>query len=144
MKSVLVIGYGNTIRSDDAAGIHAVELISKRHPEFECICVHQLMPELAEAISKRDMVFFVDASAISNHVEVQEIQSSTFSNQSYTHFITPASLIALSLKVYGHKPRKAFIVGIPANRFDFGEEISEETKKEINRCVEIIEDLVNS
>ncbi len=30
MNKVLVIGYGNTLRGDDAAGIHAARLIAKR------------------------------------------------------------------------------------------------------------------
>ena len=61
MSKVLVIGYGNTLRGDDAAGVKAAELISRHHPEFEYIYLHQLVPELAEQIAERDFVFFIDA-----------------------------------------------------------------------------------
>ena len=61
MSKVLVIGYGNTLRGDDAAGVHAAGLIAKRHPEIICVCLHQLVPELAEQIAECDIVFFIDA-----------------------------------------------------------------------------------
>ena len=60
---VLVIAYGNPIRSDDGVAWHAAEEIRRKLESLvEVICVHQLTPELAEEISRVSTVIFVDAA----------------------------------------------------------------------------------
>jgi hypothetical protein len=62
---VLVIGVGNDLRGDDGAGRAVVEELARlavhgMHPVWS----HQLVPELAEQISKAGMVIFVDAGLV--------------------------------------------------------------------------------
>ena len=60
----LVIGYGNTLRSDDGAGQRVAEKIGQWElPGVGALAVHQLTPELAENIAQADAVIFVDAVA---------------------------------------------------------------------------------
>jgi hydrogenase maturation protease len=141
MKKILVIGYGNTVRGDDAAGIQAAELIAKRHPEIQCVCMHQLMPEMAEQIAECDIVFFVDADANASRVTSRLIGSANETEQPRTHFISPESLLSLSRQLYQRIPHKAFIIGIPASEFEFSEELSEKTSLGIEDCVKEVEKL---
>src|SRR5215472_4005839 len=64
MPRVLIIGYGNPLRADDGVGWRMAcrlgELV--RDEPFEVLAVHQLTPELAEPISRAELVIFVDAS----------------------------------------------------------------------------------
>ncbi|MGD0036442.1 MAG: hydrogenase maturation protease [Bacteroidota bacterium] len=139
MSKVLVIGYGNTLRGDDAAGVHAAELIAKRHPEIICVRVHQLMPELAEQIAECDVVFFVDAQEDVTQVNARLIAPSVKTDQPRTHFISPESLLALSQQLYQHLPAKAYVVGIPASQFEFSEKLSTQTDQAMHECVAIVE-----
>jgi hydrogenase maturation protease len=139
MSKVLVIGYGNTLRGDDAVGVHAAELIAKRHPEIICICVHQLMPELAEQIAECDTVFFIDAQEDITETNVQLVMPNVEADQPRTHFISPQSLLALSQQLYQHLPSKAYVVGIPASQFEFSEELSTQTELAMHHCVELVE-----
>jgi hydrogenase maturation protease len=139
MNKILVIGYGNTLRGDDAVGIHAAELIAKRHPEIICICVHQLMPELAEQIAECDIVFFIDAQEDITETNVQLVAPNVEADQPRTHFISPGSLLSLSQQLYRHLPAKAYVVGIPASQFEFSEELSAQTELAMHQCVELVE-----
>ncbi len=131
MNKVLVIGYGNTLRGDDAAGVRAAELIAKRCSEIECICMHQLMPELVEKIAESETVFFLDADADASQVTQRLALPGMEGDQPRTHFISPESLLRLSQQLYQRTPFKAYIIGIPASQFEFSEELSEPTKKAV-------------
>jgi len=144
MNKTLVIGYGNTLRGDDAAGIRAAELIEKRYPEVECICMHQLMPELAEQIAEQDIAFFLDADAQVSQVTLRMALPSGEDDQPRTHFISPQSLLRLSQQLYQRTPTKAYIIGIPASQFEFSEELSEVTKKAVDESVLLVESLLHS
>ena len=62
--NTLVIGYGNTLCSDDGVGPVIAQQIARRNlPQVQSLAVHQLTPELASEISKVDVVYFVDAWA---------------------------------------------------------------------------------
>jgi hydrogenase maturation protease len=139
MSKVLVIGYGNTLRGDDAAGVKAAELISKHHPEIICVCVHQLVPELSEQIAECDTVFFIDAQQGITPSNVRLIKPGMEADQPHTHFISPESLLSLSQQLYQRTPSKAYIIGIPASQFEFSEELSAQTENAVHECVALIE-----
>lgn len=144
MNKVLVIGYGNTLRGDDAAGIRAAELIAKRRPEIECVCMHQLMPELAEQIAVSDIVIFFDADVNVTQPNVRLVAPSVVDDQPRTHFISPESLLQLCQLLYQRMPLKAYIIGIPASQFEFSEELSESTKKAVEESAILVESLLLS
>jgi hydrogenase maturation protease len=144
MNKVLVIGYGNTLRGDDAAGIRAAELIAKRRPEIECVCMHQLMPELAEQIAESDIVIFFDADVNVTQPNVRLVEPTIEADQPRTHFISPESLLRLSQQIYQRMPLKTYVIGIPASQFEFSEELSESTKKAVEESVRLAESLLHS
>jgi len=142
MNKALVIGYGNTLRGDDAAGVKAAELIAKRHPEIVCVCYHQLVPELAEQIAESDIVFFIDAQQGITQPNARLVAPSIEADQPRTHFISPESLLALSKQLYQRIPTKAYVVGIPAFQFEFSEELSPTTRKAVEESVLLVESML--
>ena len=139
MSKVLVIGYGNTLRGDDAAGVHAAGMIAKRHPEIICVCLHQLVPELAEQIADCDIVFFIGAQKDITQTNVRLVAPNANADQPRTHFISPESLLALSQLLFQHIPTNAYVVGIPASQFEFSEELSAQTDLAMHECVAVVE-----
>ena len=144
MNKALVIGYGNTLRGDDGAGVHAAELIAKRHPEVHCICMHQLTPELAEQIAEYDTVFFIDADVNVTQPNARLVTPSVEVDQPRTHFISPESLLSLSQQLYQRVPSKAYVVGIPASDFEFSEELSAQTQKAVDESVVLVERILST
>lgn len=63
MAHTLIIGYGNPLRGDDGLGWHVAQRLAAVLPQHRArieVC-HQLTPELAEPISRADLVIFIDA-----------------------------------------------------------------------------------
>ncbi len=64
----LVIGYGNTLRSDDAVGPTAVEELDRLHlPGVHTLSYPLLTPEAAEPVSRAREVIFIDAATGNGH-----------------------------------------------------------------------------
>jgi hydrogenase maturation protease len=134
VSGMLVIGYGNTLRGDDGAGVCAAELIAMHYPNVHCLTVQQLTLDLAETIAQHSEVIFLDASIAVNKVTVTALRTDPRANSYDSHLLTPMTLILASHQLYGHAPLRALQVEIPATDFAFGEHPSRETM----RCVEEI------
>jgi hydrogenase maturation protease len=142
MSKVLVIGYGNTLRGDDAAGVRAAEIMAQQHPEFEYIYVHQLVPELSEQIAESDIVFFIDAQKDISEPRARLITPSIEADQPRTHFISPESLLALSQQLFQRVPTKAYTIGIPATEFNFSEQLSPATSKAVTQSIDLVKQIL--
>ena len=122
---ILVIGYGNTLRSDDGVGQHiAQEIAARSWPGVRSIIVHQLMPELAAEIAPSSLVIFVDAieGRAKEGVQVIDIIAAQ-SASAMTHHATPQGLMQLAHSLYGYCPR-AMLVSVTGVNFELGEHLS--------------------
>ena len=123
---LLVIGYGNPLRTDDGVGQVVVKALEPRvrSAYLRMITSHQLTPELAEPISRTAMTIFVDAcegdqpGAVACQTVAAEISEGAF-----THNVTPASLLSAARELYGHSPA-GLIVSITGASFEYGTELS--------------------
>ena len=123
-KGLLVIGYGNTLRSDDGVGPKvAEETAALALPGVRALACALLTPELAEPVSQAATVVFVDA-AVDTPREVQMRKlAPAESSQIIAHAATPAILLALARDVFGHTPQ-AWLLTIPVEELGIGEELS--------------------
>ena len=143
----LVIGYGNTLRSDDGAGQRVAEKIAQWElPEVRSLAVHQLTPELAEDISQADAVIFIDAVATNSEnsisVQIRQLQVAD-DDTSLGHSCNPRSLLSVTQVLYG-KVIKAYWVLIPAVNFDFGEELSSLTRRGIDIALNQVKQIIRA
>jgi hydrogenase maturation protease len=123
--TILVIGYGNTLRSDDGAGPRvALDLASRDCPGISAIAVHQLTPELADPLAAADLAIFVDARRADGKqtVELMLIEPAK-GMRSAGHASDPQALIALARAVFGRAP-ECWLVTVPAAEFSLGEGLS--------------------
>ncbi len=126
----LVLGYGSSLRRDDALGVmvaHEVEALGLSG--VEVLTMTQLVPELAERLSQSQRVVFVDARAakLNQGVEVQQFESSDNDSArglGWTHVASIELLLYMSERIYGHRPQ-AWLVSVPAFDLGFGEGLSE-------------------
>ncbi len=135
MKRTLVIGYGNTLRGDDGAGVRAAERIATRFPDAEVLLVHELQPEIAEVISRYEGVMFLDASAEGSSVSSTVIRPSSESRPDGSHGHSPATLLALCRNLYGHVPQRSLLVGIPGRNFGFCEHLSPFAESMVDQAI---------
>lgn len=126
---ILIIGYGNPLRSDDGVGQVVVERLEaqERPPALELLACHQLLPEHAELISQARRAIFVDAAAGEPPGEISVRQVTAVANHSagLIHDFTPQTLLAYADLLYGRSP-EAFLITANGFSFDHGEALSEE------------------
>jgi hydrogenase maturation protease len=120
----LVIGYGNTLRSDDGVGAKVAAAVAELAlPGVVALVRHQLTPELAETISEVRAVVFVDAAAdASTEVQLRQIEPADGA-QLMAHAADPRSLLAFARQLFGRCP-PAWWLTIPVENLGFGEELS--------------------
>ena len=124
---LLVIGYGNPLRRDDGFGHHVARRLAELLPEdrAEVIACHQLAPELAEPISRSDLVVFVDAhdGAEPGRVDWQAVAPATEAGAPFSHHLDPRALLAWARELYGACP-PAVMVTVDGTAFGYGTGLS--------------------
>lgn len=125
--TILVIGYGNTLRGDDGVGYQVAEAIQAWDLDgVKALPCHQLTPELAAEIALAQQVIFVDAAiAPSSNQPDMTLESITpeVGIPFTTHAATPSALLALAKWLYDVAPIASQLT-IPAHDFDMGETLS--------------------
>ena len=121
---LLVIGYGNPLRSDDGVGAKVAAAVDELGlPGVAVLVCHQLTPELAEPISEARAVVFVDAAAdASTEVQVRRLEPAD-GTQLITHAANPQTLLTLAKQLFGRCP-PAWWLTIPVENLGFGESLS--------------------
>ncbi len=126
MARILILGYGNPLRSDDGLGWRAAEDLARRFSpdEVEIRTCHQLLPELVVPVSQADTTFFIDARQDGEPGEVRcEPVVPQSASLRFSHQLSPAAILAWSQELYGRSPR-AFAVSVCGHCFDLGETLS--------------------
>lgn len=147
---VLVVGYGNALRTDDGLGWHVAERLAD-DPRLAGATVlrrHQLTPELALDISEATLLVLVDAShgppAGTISVERLEPRGDTASSgTTWSHHLTPTTLVELARELYGRAP-DVFVVGCGVASVEMGDELSTEVREALPRVVDAVAELVSA
>jgi hydrogenase maturation protease len=141
---LLVIGYGNTLRSDDGVGPRVVEAVEALNiPGVRTLDCQLLSPEYADPIARARRVIFVDAA-------VDEMDGVKFrkllpgeTSQLMAHAADPRTMLALARDVFGRSP-EAWWLTIPAIHMGFGSVFSLETEVGFHMAVAEIQRLATA
>jgi hydrogenase maturation protease len=136
MAPILVIGYGNTLRSDDGAGPKVAEAFSAQE-NVRAIATHQLTPELAEDLIQAKQVYFVDAAPV-KQVTLQRIHLQDYP-ETFSHFVTPQGLLNLIKHLYQRPLPEAYFLLIPAENFTIGETFSDLTQAGVLKAIAFLQ-----
>jgi hydrogenase maturation protease len=142
-QSVLVIGYGNPLRSDDGVGQQMAQAIAGWElPKVEAIAVHQLTPELVEPLSMVDLAIFIDAYPADTLQNVQiRLLEPAKSGITAGHWCEPQVLLALTQALYNYQPQ-AWWMMVPGTSFDLGECLSPVAQQGMEAALQETEHLI--
>ena len=148
---VLVVAYGNPLRSDDGLAWRTADELQRRCavPGLEILRRHQLAPEIAADLSRCGTVVFVDAAVpgaatgIPGEVRLEELpeQGEPIGEMRCSHQFSPATLIRMAEQLYGTRPR-AYCATLTGQNFDHGESFSPPVEASLPQLVARIADLV--
>ena len=141
--SILVYGYGNPGRTDDALGIlFSQELEKKNYPGLLFDNNYQLNAEDALLISEYDAVIFADASHKPDSFCFSRLQPSLEIGFT-THAMHPGSVLALCHQLYDKHPQ-TFLMEIRGYEWDMAEKISDKARENLNGALTFIDPLLKN
>jgi hydrogenase maturation protease len=140
---VLVFGYGNPARGDDALGPELARRLEERHAgaiargELEVLTDYQLQVEHALDLKGRRAVYFVDASARGEPVEIRPVAAAQ--DESFTtHRLSPGALLH-TYEAIEHAPAPpAWTVAIRGEQFELGAPLSEAARRNLAQALAAI------
>lgn len=128
---VLVIGYGNALRGDDALGLRVADRLAETFAS-ECETgnmtvtpTHQLTFDLAEAVSRARCVILVDAATGDQPgtIACRSITPQRDGTNAMLHHMQPEALLASAAALYGSVP-PTFLWTVTGEQFDVGAQLS--------------------
>ena len=127
---LLVFGWGNPSRGDDALGPLLVErlagLAQMLSGRLECLTDFQLQVEHALDLRSRERVLFVDAAiGLQTTFAVSTVKPATF-NGFTTHALAPEALLQVYRDLERAEPPPCTLLAIRAQRFELGESPGEQ------------------
>ncbi len=147
---ILIFGYGNPSRGDDALGPELLRLLEQdrdcgRIPDiFETITDFQLQIEHAADLEGRDLVLFVDASvAAEAPFKITALRPER--DHSYTsHAMSPAAVLAVFEQVVDGTPPEAFLLSIPGCDFELGHPLTAAAQEHLSQALRWVRDCLYS
>lgn len=144
-ERALVIGFGNTLRTDDGVGRYAAERLAS-DPSLAgttVIAVHQLAPELAIDVARADLLVLVDAGRglAAGTFAICRLERSDEPGQRWSHAFGPAGLVALAEELYGRAPA-GYIVTVGVELVGPGDRLSPAVEAALPLVVDAIVELV--
>jgi hydrogenase maturation protease len=120
---VVVLGWGNDARGDDALGPLLLRHIAERgYADVETVEDYQLQIEHALDLQGCDAALFVDASRDAAPLSFHEIFPQSARTPT-THALSPQAVLDVYAKVVG-RPPPAFVLAMRGENFGLGEGLS--------------------
>lgn len=138
-KAVLVIGYGNPLRSDDGFGWRVARSLEEGGcgDDVEISACHQLTPEMAGDVAERDLVIFVDVEVgrAPGEVSRRGVGPEPPRPMAFGHSLEPPGLLALARELFGGCP-EAMLISTGGETFEFGENLSPSVEAAVKAAAE--------
>lgn len=139
---ILLIGYGNLARGDDALGPLLLENIRswilEQDLPVELLHEHQLQAELVMDMRERDLVIFIDASVgIDSAIDFSPVEPED--NGSFTtHSVTPGTLLKTCISLFAETPADTYLLSIRGYDFSLGEALSQQATDNLAVAIEFL------
>jgi len=158
-SGVLVVGYGNPLRSDDGVGPVVAELLADdpRLAGAQVRAAHELTPELALDVSQASLLVLVDAAEGIGPGEIEvrdlaprgrggiadagQVGRPEEGGPPLTHHLDPGALLGLAAELWGAAPRTV-LVGIGPASLELGDRLSPEVEAVLPLAVAAVVDAV--
>ncbi len=146
VKPVLLFGYGNLSRGDDALGPLLLEYVEENfNPDgIEILTDFQLQIEHALDLENRELVLFVDASvACVNAFDFAVLEPAR--DKSYTtHAMSPAAVLDVYQEIKKQTPPPCFLLSIKGEKFELGEGLSANAEQHLAQACQFAGQLLGN
>lgn len=140
MSNLLLFGYGNPGRGDDALGLLLTEWTNQLGLSgVTCLTDMQLLIEHTCDLIQFQRILFVDADMSCNG-PFQFTNVYAEKDTSYTsHALTPAALLFIFEKIYQRKPPNSFLLRIRGYDFELGNTLSKQADINLKAAIKYVQ-----
>jgi hydrogenase maturation protease len=126
LNPVLLFGYGNLSRGDDALGPLLLEFVEGNFnlDTIEILTDFQLQIEHALDLENRELVLFVDASVSCVSAFDFAVLTPARDKSYTTHAMSPAAVLDVYQEIKKQTPPPCFLLSIKGEKFELGEGLS--------------------
>lgn len=145
-KSILVFGYGNLSRGDDALGVLMLQYIEEHFSleNIELLSDFQLQIEHALDLEHRELVIFVDAS-VKSEIAFEFTRLQPVRDLSHTtHAMSPAAILDTYQTIKKQTPPPCFLLAIGAESFELGEDLGDKAQQNFKKACEFMNSLLRN
>jgi hydrogenase maturation protease len=141
-KPILLLGYGNPSRGDDALGVLLLEQLPAACLQaVDVLTDFQLQIEHALDLKQRQLVLFADAS-VANTQPIHFSQLHAVCDNSYTtHAMNPEAVMQVYQDIEKTAPPPCFLLTMQAVHFELGDGLSEIAAESLRQAVTLVEKL---
>jgi len=102
------------------------------------------MPELAYDLSAANVAVFIDATTSKppGHVEVERVQPLERSVGTWSHHVSPSTLVSLSGQLYG-RAAEAYVVSCGVQSVEMGDRLSSVVEAALPQVIDAVAELVS-
>ncbi|WP_020482705.1 hydrogenase maturation protease [Methylomonas sp. MK1] len=143
-KPILVFGYGNPSRGDDAVGPLLLDYLADHLDlsTIELLSDFQLQIEHALDLQDRELVVFIDA-AVNCPNSFAFTPLSPAQDHTYTsHALSPAALLAVYQSVSKQPLAPCYLLSIQAEAFELGTGLSERCAANLAKACRFLEEIL--
>ncbi|HBE93295.1 MAG TPA: Ni/Fe hydrogenase [Gammaproteobacteria bacterium] len=150
-KPILVFGYGNPSRGDDALGPALIDLLTEQiqpgmplEHHVELLTDFQLQIEHAMDLVDRKQVIFVDASVTSTEPFGYSAIKAGKDTSYTTHAMSPAAVLHVYEKLNGKPVPRCDLLSIRGRSFELGQPVSTAAQANLHAAYRFtLENLIN-
>lgn len=137
-QTFLIIGVGNSLRTDDGIGSYICKKISALgYKNVDTKIVHQTGTELIEDFLNYNYIIFADASINEQLPTITRACTNNLSAATQSHHTSVHMLYKLAIQLH-NRDFNIFMCAVPASHFEHGETLSTEGKKMADLAIEKI------
>jgi hydrogenase maturation protease len=134
---LVVFGYGNPSRGDDALGPEILARLETERAaradwaDIELVPDFQLQIEHALDLEGRGLALFIDASVSSEPPFAFERLEPRRDTSYTSHALTPPAVLHVYAQTTGRAPPPAYVLSVRGYRFGLGQPLSEEARRNL-------------
>lgn len=142
LQPVLIFGYGNPSRGDDAIAPQLLSRLEALRPTgIELITDFQLQVEHALDLEGRELALFIDAS-VSGEAPYAFSRLLPQQDNSYTsHEMSPAAVLHVFRQIHPEPPPPSYLLAVRGEFFDLGEPLSEAAAANLEAAYALVQKL---
>ena len=145
IKPVLIFGYGNLSRGDDALGPALLQYVRDNFDleKIELLDDFQLQVEHALDLCGRELILFVDAAVTYDgafgFTELTPAKDSSYT----THAMSPAAVLSVYQDLNKHTPPPCFLLSIKGEKFELGEGLTVNARNNLEQACRFTRQLLS-